>query len=147
MPKVRIVFDRVRVEEKMLEQKAIELGHDTKMIDAKTTQINTESRKNNFDFGDVVIERCVSYFRGLHFTACLEFLDVPVINKFEVANNCGNKMLTSLLLRKHNVPTPKTYFSFSSDAALKTLDKEGYRSEEHTSELQSRFDLVCRLLL
>jgi len=126
MPKVRIVFDRVRVEEKMLEQKAIELGHDTKMIDAKTTQINTESKKNNFDFGDVVIERCVSYFRGLHFTACLEFLDVPVINKFEVANNCGNKMLTSLLLRKHNVPTPKTYFSFSSDAALKTLDKEGY---------------------
>jgi len=110
----------------MLEQKAIELGHDTKMIDAKTTQINTESKKNNFDFGDVVIERCVSYFRGLHFTACLEFLDVPVINKFEVANNCGNKMLTSLLLRKHNVPTPKTYFSFSSDAALETLDKEGY---------------------
>ena len=126
MPKVRIVFDRVRVEEKMLEQKAIELGHDTKMIDAKTTQINTESKKSNFDFGDVVIERCVSYFRGLHFTACLEFLDVPVINKFEVANNCGNKMLTSLLLRKHNVPTPKTYFSFSSDAALETLDKEGY---------------------
>src|SRR5699024_4923913 len=24
---------------------------------------------------------------------------------------------------------------------------EGYRSEEHTSELQSRFELVCRLLL
>src|SRR2546427_6874 len=126
MPKVRIVFDRVRAEEKMLEQKAIEMGHDTKMIDAKITKINTESKKNNFDFGDVVIERCVSYFRGLHFTACLEFLDVPVINKFEVANNCGNKMLTSLLLKKHKVPTPKTYFSFSSVAALETLDEEGY---------------------
>src|SRR5699024_11305183 len=25
--------------------------------------------------------------------------------------------------------------------------KKRYRSEEHTSELQSRFDLVCRLLL
>src|SRR5699024_12834674 len=25
--------------------------------------------------------------------------------------------------------------------------KKAYRSEEHTSELQSRFDLVCRLLL
>src|SRR5207249_7079353 len=25
--------------------------------------------------------------------------------------------------------------------------REGVRSEEHTSELQSRFDLVCRLLL
>src|SRR5438067_5148767 len=27
------------------------------------------------------------------------------------------------------------------------LDVVGERSEEHTSELQSRFDLVCRLLL
>src|SRR5699024_12769237 len=26
-------------------------------------------------------------------------------------------------------------------------DRKGARSEEHTSELQSRFDLVCRLLL
>lgn len=126
MPKVRIVFDRVRTEEKMLEQKAIELGHDTKMIDAKVTQFTTESKKNDFDFGDVVLERCVSYFRGLHFTACLEFLNVPVINRTEVANNCGNKMLTSLLLRKRNVPTPKTYFSFSSETALETLEKEGY---------------------
>ncbi|MGI0101349.1 MAG: lysine biosynthesis protein LysX [Nitrosotalea sp.] len=126
MPKLRVVFDRIRLEEKMLEQKAIELGHDTKMIDAKITNISTESKKSDFDFGDVVLERCVSYFRGLHFTACLEFLDVPVLNRFEVANNCGNKMLTSLLLKKHNVPTPKTFFSFSSESAVETLDKQGY---------------------
>jgi [lysine-biosynthesis-protein LysW]---L-2-aminoadipate ligase len=126
MPKVRIAFDRVRVEEKMLGDKANELGHDTKMVDAKTIQINTESKRSDFDFGDIVLERCVSYFRGLHFTACLEFLDVPVFNRFEVANNCGNKLLTSLLLKKYNVPTPKTYFSFSSETALEILDKEGY---------------------
>src|SRR5574341_425027 len=126
MSKLRILFDRVRSEEKMLEEKAIKLGHNIKMVDAKITQINTESKKSDFDFGDVVLERCVSYFRGLHFTACLEFLDVPVINKFEVANNCGNKMITSLLLKKHNVPTPKTYFSFSSEAALENLEKTGY---------------------
>lgn len=126
MPKVRIVFDRVRLEEKMLEEKAVEIGHDTKMIDAKTTNISTESKRADFDFGDVVLERCVSYFRGLHFTACLEFLDVPVFNRFEVANNCGNKMLTSLLLKKHNVPTPKTFFSFSSESAVEILSKEGY---------------------
>lgn len=126
MPKLRIVFDRVRSEEKMLEEKAVELGHDIKMIDAKTTQISTESIKSDFDFGDVVLERCVSYFRGLHFTACLEFLDIPVINKFVVANNCGNKMITSLLLKKYNVPTPKTYFSFSSEKALENLERVGY---------------------
>lgn len=126
MPKICIVFDRVRLEEKMLESKAIELGYDTRMIDAKITNINTESKKSDFDFGDTVLERCVSYFRGLHFTACLEFLGVPVFNRFEVASNCGNKMITSLLLRKHNVPTPKTHFSFSSESAVKTLEKMGY---------------------
>src|SRR5207249_8755318 len=32
-------------------------------------------------------------------------------------------------------------------ACLLELRVNGWRSEEHTSELQSRFDLVCRLLL
>src|SRR5438067_4640227 len=32
-------------------------------------------------------------------------------------------------------------------AAARTHRLTGARSEEHTSELQSRFDLVCRLLL
>src|SRR5256712_3430679 len=36
-----------------------------------------------------------------------------------------------------------------AEARIKQLPSlaEGYRSEEHTSELQSRSDLVCRLLL
>ena len=126
MSKICIVFDRLRSEEKMLEKQAIELGHDTTMLDAKITQFNTGSQKNDYDFGDVVLERCISYFRGLHFTACLEFLDVPVINKFEVASNCGNKLIMSLLLKKNKVPTPKTYFSFSADAANENLEKVGF---------------------
>jgi len=126
LSKICIVFDRLRSEEKMLEKQAIELGHDTTMLDAKITQFNTDSQKNDYDFGDVVLERCISYFRGLHFTACLEFLDVPVINKFEVASNCGNKLIMSLCLKKNNVPTPKTYFSFSAGAAKENLEKVGY---------------------
>src|SRR5699024_6144835 len=31
--------------------------------------------------------------------------------------------------------------------SVRDSDRSGLRSEEHTSELQSRFDLVCRLLL
>ena len=101
----------------MLQKEAAELGHDTSLIDAKTTQINTSSQIQDFDFGDIVLERCVSYYRGLYITACLEFLDIPVINKFNVSTICGNKLLTSMLLKKNNIPTPKTYFSFSADAA------------------------------
>src|SRR5699024_1026393 len=35
----------------------------------------------------------------------------------------------------------------TADAALSSIASSDSRSEEHTSELQSRFDLVCRLLL
>ncbi|MGY5143239.1 MAG: lysine biosynthesis protein LysX [Candidatus Nitrosopumilus sp. bin_32a] len=126
MSKVCIVFDRLRAEEKMLQKEASELGHEALMLDAKITQINTDSKKEDFDLGDIVLERCVSYFRGLHFTASLEFMDIPVLNKFEVANVCGNKMFMTLLLKKNNVPTPKTYFSFSSESAAENLEKVGF---------------------
>jgi [lysine-biosynthesis-protein LysW]--L-2-aminoadipate ligase len=126
MSKICIVFDRIRTEEKMLEKEASNLGHNAVMLDAKTTQVNTDSRRNDFDFGDVVLERCVSYFRGLHFTASLEFMDVPVLNRFQVASQCGNKMFMTLLLKKYNVPTPKTYFSFSSESASENIEKVGY---------------------
>jgi [lysine-biosynthesis-protein LysW]--L-2-aminoadipate ligase len=126
MSKICIVFDRLRTEEKMLQKEASELGHDAVMLDAKITQVNTDSKKEDYDFGDVVLERCVSYFRGLHFTASLEFMNVPVLNKFDVANICGNKMFMTLLLKKNNVPTPKTYFSFSSESAAENIEKVGY---------------------
>ncbi|MDH3736870.1 MAG: lysine biosynthesis protein LysX [Nitrosopumilus sp.] len=126
MSKVCIVFDRLRSEEKMLQKEASYLGHDVLMLDAKITQVNTDSKKEDYDLGDVVLERCVSYFRGLHFTASLEFMDIPVLNKFDVANICGNKMFMTLLLKKNNIPTPKTYFSFSSQSAAENLEKVGY---------------------
>src|SRR2546421_9388195 len=46
-------------------------------------------------------------------------------------------------------PTPTPQFAFTGFIQAATLDTSGAicRSEEHTSELQSRSDLVCRLLL
>src|SRR5207249_7510309 len=65
---------------------------------------------------------------GQH-TVCVkvtqEFLDFSVLD--------GNDLIT---------PRPEWGFP-----GLKPGDTWCVRSEEHTSELQSRFDLVCRLLL
>src|SRR5207249_12016300 len=41
----------------------------------------------------------------------------------------------------------KPVIAEGGDAGPCLADWDGDRSEEHTSELQSRFDLVCRLLL
>ena len=43
MSKICIVFDRLRSEEKLLEKQAIDLGHETKMVDAKITHFDTDS--------------------------------------------------------------------------------------------------------
>src|SRR5207249_12031679 len=44
----------------------------------------------------------------------------------------------TMLVRRHSYRRPRTLCRRSYTT---------FRSEEHTSELQSRFDLVCRLLL
>src|SRR5207249_11628757 len=42
---------------------------------------------------------------------------------------------------------PNCLLALAAGEPGKVRDIQRYRSEEHTSELQSRFDLVCRLLL
>src|SRR5207249_7078668 len=55
---------------------------------------------------------------------------------------------TSIII---DAPRDKVWKALVTPAAIKQYmfgaDVQSDRSEEHTSELQSRFDLVCRLLL
>ena len=126
MPKVGIIYDRMRSEEKMLKQATIDLGCDVSLVDAKDISFNTDSKSDSYDLGDIILERCVSYFRGLHFTSMLNFMNLPVINDFRTAQNCGNKMFMTLMLKKANIPTPKTYFSFTGDTASKLISEVGF---------------------
>src|SRR5207247_6490084 len=53
----------------------------------------------------------------------------PVVMRYTPSANLGDIDLGALLVERHDGPV------------------HTFRSEEHTSELQSRVDLVCRLLL
>ncbi|HEX9677521.1 lysine biosynthesis protein LysX [Nitrososphaera sp.] len=125
MVEVCIIFDKVRFEEKALYDKALEKGVKAQMVDAKGITVSTESKKSDFSLGDVIMQRSVSHYRGLYLTACLEFLDFPVINKFSTAEICGNKLVTSLALAKNNIPTPKTQLAFSAETAMEVIRKTG----------------------
>jgi len=122
---VCIIYDKVRFEEKALYDKAQEKGLKALMVDAKTITLDTDSKKEDLALGDVILQRSVSHYRGLYLTACLEFLDYPVINRFSVAETCGNKLVTSLVLAKNNIPTPKTHFAFSAESAIEVIRKTG----------------------
>ncbi|MBS7623305.1 lysine biosynthesis protein LysX, partial [Candidatus Bathyarchaeota archaeon] len=77
-------------------------------------------------YGNIILQRCISYFRGLHITAILEMCGLPVVNSFNASLVCGNKLLTSLALAKAGIPTPATYVAFTPQAALETIEKIGY---------------------
>jgi [lysine-biosynthesis-protein LysW]---L-2-aminoadipate ligase len=126
MVKVCVIYDKMRFEEKALYQKAKKKGINALIIDGKTISINTERKRTGLQLGDVVIQRSISHFRGLYITSCLEFLDFKVINKFKVGQTCGNKLITSLTLSKHDVPTPKTHFAFSAESAIELINKTGF---------------------
>jgi [lysine-biosynthesis-protein LysW]---L-2-aminoadipate ligase len=126
MADICIIYDKLRFEEKVLYDKAIKKGLSAQTIDAKNITICTTSKKTDLQIGDIVLQRSISHYRGLHITACLEFLGFNVINDSRVSEICGNKLITSLQLAKHHVPTPKTCFAFSSEGAKNLMNNTGY---------------------
>jgi len=128
MTTISLISDRIRWDEKALINAASHIKVDLKLIDPKGIFINVSEGLDEIKdyFGDVAINRCVSYFRGLHITAILEKAGLEVINPFDVSLICGNKVFTNLALMEAGVPIPKTLLAFTRDGALKALDEIGF---------------------
>jgi [lysine-biosynthesis-protein LysW]--L-2-aminoadipate ligase len=127
---ITLVYDRIRWEEKEI-LKAIEnRGLTVLGVDAKELILDSSrgSKDITQEFGTIVLQRCVSHFRGLHIASFLEAKGSRVINSSEVSRICGNKYLTTLSLEKGGSPTPTTLFAFSGPAAKKAADAMGYPS-------------------
>ena len=128
MVKLDILFDKLRFEEKALYNTAIKKGIDVRLVDSRNIIIDTDDLDSNeFEFGNVLLQRSISHFRGQFLTYCLELCGYNVINSSRIGEICGNKLLTSMILKKNNIPTPKSYFSFNSDSAfnfISTIDLE-----------------------
>jgi [lysine-biosynthesis-protein LysW]--L-2-aminoadipate ligase len=122
-PEVTVLYDTIRWEEKALLEAGKKKNINIQMVDCKKLAIDLEKKPE--DYG-VVIQRCVSYYRNLHSTAALEGLGVKVINCLNTGIFAGNKLFTHMLLKKAGVPTPYATVAFSKDAALESLDKQGY---------------------
>ncbi|MCX6083197.1 MAG: lysine biosynthesis protein LysX [Chloroflexi bacterium] len=121
---VGFLFTRLRVEEKYLIEE-LEKHSDIRLI-----RINDGDQY--FDIShisepvDVLFERSISYSRGLYISRIYEANGIPVVNTALVAERCGDKYVTSQILVRENIPTPRVLMAFDEEAALKAVDALGY---------------------
>ena len=120
-----LLYDTIRWEEKAIYEAAKKKGIELKKIDCKDLVIDLNTSNSEFS-NQIIIQRCVSYFKSLHSTAALEGLGATVINPLNTAINCGNKLFTHMLMNKNGIQTPKVLTAFSSESALSALNDFGY---------------------
>jgi [lysine-biosynthesis-protein LysW]--L-2-aminoadipate ligase len=75
---------------------------------------------------DIVLERSISYSRGLYLSRIFEANGIPVVNPSLVAERCGDKYITSQLLAQNGIPTPRVLMAFDSESALQAVEAMGY---------------------
>lgn len=122
--KVSITFDRLRWEEKALSDAAESAGIEASLVDVKGLVFEIPRRRS--EFGDVVLQRCISHYRSSLLTRTLEGAGLKVINSLAVAETCSNKLATSIALANAKVPTPRTLLALTSEAAEEAAEKLGY---------------------
>jgi len=122
---IGILFDRVRWEEKELGRQLEIRGVSYDMIDAKSQVLALDNSEFS-SIPETVLVRCVSFYRGLNVSSVYESHGVQTVNSSKILEVCGNKLLTSQVLAKNGVPTPRTVVAFSVESAMQAVDEIGF---------------------
>jgi [lysine-biosynthesis-protein LysW]---L-2-aminoadipate ligase len=72
------------------------------------------------------LNREISQSRGYYASLLLESWGVPTVNRAAVIEVCGDKLRTSLELRRSGLPTPRTALALTPEAGLRAAEGLGY---------------------
>ena len=123
--KIGVLYSRVRVEEKWIFSAMEKRGIDYERLDDRVISFDLDNPAPWRAF-DAVLERSISYNSGLYALRILNAFGVPTVNTAIVAEICGDKLTTSAMLAKANVPQPRNIIAFSPEAALEAIEEFGY---------------------
>lgn len=123
--RVGVLYSRVRVEEKWLFEALEKRGVDYDKLDDRTVQFSLEDPGAWAQY-DVVLERSISYGRGLYACKVLNAWGIPTVNTASVADTCGDKLWTSAALQKAGVPQPRLRMAFTPESAIAAMEALGY---------------------
>ncbi len=121
-----ILYDRIRPDERMLFERAEALGLPHKKVYVPALPMVLGERPKELEGVTVALERCVSQSRGLAVARYLTALGIPVVNRPEVIETCGDKWATSVALSRAGLPQPKTALLTEAEEALRLMEAWGY---------------------
>ncbi len=125
-PTVGMLMSRVRVEEKLLLAELERRGARVVRFDDRVITLDLHRPHPEMAACDVVVERCINHLRALYTLKLLGDWGIPTVNAYDVANTCGDKLLTSAALERAGVPSPRTLAAFTPESALEACEDLGY---------------------
>jgi [lysine-biosynthesis-protein LysW]--L-2-aminoadipate ligase len=123
--KIGILLSRVRVEEKWLFEALDKRGLAYDRLDDREVTFDLAQPGAWLDY-DVILERSISFGRGLYATQILNHWGIPTVNTAQVALTCGDKLTTSAVLQAAGVPQPNVRVAFTPESALQAIEEMGY---------------------
>ena len=123
---VGVLLSRVRVEEKLLLAELAGRGVEIVRFDDRQFTLDLGAPDPAMARCDVMLERCINHLRALYSLRLLNDWGVPTVNSYEVANICGDKLLTSAALERGGVPSPRTMIAFTPESALEACEELAY---------------------
>lgn len=122
---IGVLYSRVRVEEKWIFSALEKRGVDYERLDDRKINFDLEYPGEWLAF-DAVLERSISYSRGLNTMHILNSWGIPTVNSAKVAEACGNKLITSALLAQAGIPQPRNMIAFTPASAIEAIEEMGY---------------------
>jgi [lysine-biosynthesis-protein LysW]--L-2-aminoadipate ligase len=123
--RIGVLYSRLRVEEKWIFAALEQRGVDYERLDDRFVHFDLDNPGPWLQY-DAILERSISYARGLYALRVLNAWGIPTVNTAAVAEVCGDKLATSAALARAGIPQPRTVVAFTAEAALEAIEQLGY---------------------
>ena len=123
--RIALLHSRIRVEERLLLEELASLGIDHELIDVRELVFDIHD-PDRWESIDTVLDRCIGQTQALAVIRVFERFGVRSVNPASVIEACGDKLTTSLLMARHDIPTPRTGVALDEASALAAVERIGY---------------------
>ena len=123
--RVGLLMSRVRVEEKWLCAEFEKRNISYAKLDDRYLHFEPD-KPEPWQQYDVVLERSISYARGLYAMQLFNQWGIPTVNTAAIAEICGDKIKTTSVLAAAGVPQPRAKVAFTTESALDAIEEMGY---------------------